>query len=224
MCYVEGYDYYAFCDQDDYWLPEKIEVAVSKLSHESSVHPKLYCGSYSLVDESLNAIKVTNKKDVVPSFQNAIFKNFCTGCTCVIDSELRQAAVSSSYKGELPMHDWWLLLTAYCVGNVIYDNNSYIYYRQHDSNVVGGMDSSMFKLIRYVRYILSSDNTRSKLIDNLLLNYGSLGGENIKYLNGLSHASKNLFFRFKLLIKHPFSYAYISDRLSATFLFIIGRF
>ena len=46
--------YIGFCDQDDYWLPEKIERAVEKLKRYDA--PALYCGAKTLVDENLERL------------------------------------------------------------------------------------------------------------------------------------------------------------------------
>ena len=39
--HVDGYDYYAFCDQDDVWKPEKIKRAITLISKEEKQHPNL---------------------------------------------------------------------------------------------------------------------------------------------------------------------------------------
>ena len=35
------------------------------------------------------------------------------------------------------MHDFWIYLVGTCFGTVIYDEESYIYYRQHGANELG---------------------------------------------------------------------------------------
>ncbi|MCB1659487.1 MAG: glycosyltransferase, partial [Pseudomonadales bacterium] len=41
----DNFDYYAFADQDDYWLPEKLISAVNKLEQQSTDKPLLYCSA-----------------------------------------------------------------------------------------------------------------------------------------------------------------------------------
>ena len=48
-------DYYAFSDQDDYWLPEKLDVATSKLAPYGD-EPALYFSQTQLVDKDLKEI------------------------------------------------------------------------------------------------------------------------------------------------------------------------
>ena len=42
----EHADYYAFCDQDDVWLPEKVERGVAALEKERNDVPLLYSSGY----------------------------------------------------------------------------------------------------------------------------------------------------------------------------------
>ena len=46
-------DYYAFCDQDDVWLPEKLEVALENIvTNQSDDVAYLYCGRTKYVTEN----------------------------------------------------------------------------------------------------------------------------------------------------------------------------
>lgn len=38
-------DYYAFCDQDDVWLPEKLKVAIDKIRESNEAMPCMYISS-----------------------------------------------------------------------------------------------------------------------------------------------------------------------------------
>ena len=53
-------DYLAFSDQDDIWLPEKIQNAVEKLDYYTV--PALYAGNKILIDQNDSIIKENNKK------------------------------------------------------------------------------------------------------------------------------------------------------------------
>ena len=50
-------EYYAFSDQDDYWLPTKLQVAVNVLKSADSRKSALYYSRTTLVDENLLPIK-----------------------------------------------------------------------------------------------------------------------------------------------------------------------
>ena len=46
---IEGYDYYVFADQDDFWLDNKIASEIAKLDN---MELELYCGNGMVVDEN----------------------------------------------------------------------------------------------------------------------------------------------------------------------------
>lgn len=134
------FSFCAFCDQDDYWLPEKIERAlevIDKVScQDNGTNPNLYCSAVELVDEQLQHIPTNIKKEIRPAFSNALVENVVTGCTVVMDKKMYEVMLNymPSY---CIMHDWWMYLVGTCFGRVIYDENAYIKYRQHGNNVMG---------------------------------------------------------------------------------------
>ena len=130
-------DYLAFCDQDDVWMPEKMERAVTLLSQAETDRPLLYCGRPLLTDENLNPIEtVWSDGQMRPSFGNALIENICTGCTSVMNRALADI-LRLSHPAFTLMHDRWFYLVASCFGEVIYDTKACIYYRQHGNNTVG---------------------------------------------------------------------------------------
>lgn len=127
-------DYVAFCDQDDIWLEKKIEAAVVKLEQEKG--PALYCSNKILVDSTGNPMKKQDIRKRRPGFGNAVVECICTGCTAVMNQELAEI-LKEKVPEHAILHDWWTYLAASYVGKVIYDEQAYIYYRQHQENVVG---------------------------------------------------------------------------------------
>lgn len=151
-------DYYALADQDDVWMEDKIEAAVKKLQEmerecqqppnggnekKEAFRPLLYCGAQLLTDEDLHPIESQPKFPVhQPCFGNALVQNICTGCTAVYNSALAELLRKSKPEFTI-MHDWWLYLLASCYGQVYYDPEPHIYYRQHGRNVYGAKISRL---------------------------------------------------------------------------------
>ena len=130
-------DYYAFSDQDDVWLPEKIRRAVEMLEKQDGNRPLLYASETILVDEHLRKLPMYTKvSKTVPSFGNALVENICAGCTEVFNNQLLQL-VNKKTPEYVVMHDWWLYLCASAFGNVCFDSKSFILYRQHLDNQLG---------------------------------------------------------------------------------------
>ncbi len=138
-------DYYAFSDQDDVWLGDKLSRAISIIDKNSFVEKNgrsneiayLYTCAPLLVDSELNIIDSNiDRSDPEPSFKNALIENICVGCTEVFNKKLFNI-VNDRFPEFTIMHDWWLYLTASCFGKVYYDNEPGILYRQHEGNVLG---------------------------------------------------------------------------------------
>lgn len=133
-------DYYAFADQDDYWMPEKLSVGIKKIEEmkkDSDDIPLLYCCRPKLVDENLNPLVSEIKRPPMrPSFNNALIENIVTGCTIVMDRNLRDMVKAAPPRYTV-MHDWWFYIIASSFGRVYYDETPHICYRQHGGNEVG---------------------------------------------------------------------------------------
>ena len=140
------FNYYAFSDQDDVWDSRKLISAINMLKSKEE-KPSLYMSALNVVDENLNLIE-TKKVDGNYSFEGEMIKNFATGCTMVLNKKLRD--IINNYKPNyIIMHDSWITRVCYAIGgNVIIDDNSYIKYRQHTSNVLGYKDEGFQKLKR----------------------------------------------------------------------------
>lgn len=134
-------DFYGFADQDDVWMPEKIERAVALLKARKTNIPLLYCGDTYVTDERLNVLK-KDCKNPHPSWGNALVQNICTGCTAMINKRLRDI-IKDTRPQKIVMHDWWLYLTAELYGETVYDNEAYIKYRQHGNNAYGTKTSKL---------------------------------------------------------------------------------
>lgn len=161
-------DYLAFSDQDDIWLPEKIQNAVEKLDYYTV--PALYAGNKILIDQNDSIIKENNKKKKKPSFSNALIENICTGCTIVMNKKL-----ADNLKIYIPkqaiLHDWWCYLVASYLGIVVYDEQAYILYRQHGNNIIGQNRNIIKKIEFNIKYILKNRGKLSKQLKEFQKNY-----------------------------------------------------
>ena len=128
--------YFAFCDQDDIWEKNKISHAIEMLSAQRNHQPLLYCGRLKIVDEHLSFRGLSKVPSRKPSFKNAIVENVADGCTSVFNVHLRDLIVGS-IPGSALMYDWWLYLVVSAFGNIVYDEEPKILYRQHPDNLIG---------------------------------------------------------------------------------------
>lgn len=126
--------YAAFCDQDDVWLPDKLEVAVSGIEHFEG--PAMYCSAVTLVTEDLAEVKVHRRCVRGPSFDNVLVENIATGYTIVLNRPGIDPLASRN-PTKVVMHDAWCHLVIAGCGEVVYDCRPYVLYRLHRGNAVG---------------------------------------------------------------------------------------
>lgn len=137
-------DYYAFADQDDIWLPNKLKTAAIML--EKNETALLYASNQTIIDSKANILGKRYKESPPVDLFNIIDKNYLAGCTMVFDKKLAEILKDNRANENIlksRMHDTWIAAVADCFGNIIYDEQSYILYRQHGNNVVGIKKSSI---------------------------------------------------------------------------------
>lgn len=218
-------DYYAFCDQDDVWLPDKLKTAVSKLVEFEEDIPSLYFGAYQMTDEKLNCIETHLKRPVIDLY-HALVDNSATGCTLVFNAKLLKEACRYT-PSFITMHDDWLYLLCHSLGgNVVYDESPHVLYRQHGNNAVGGIKLSLFEKykIRIEKVFLKGNRYRSRLASEILNGYSdSISSNNLKVLNAFVNYHSG--FRRTLIV---FDYHYykgygLGDCIRLFVMFLTGK-
>lgn len=128
-------EYYAFADQDDIWLKDKLSCAVNKLK-EKEERPALYFSQTQLTDENLNKKESVIINPLLTFGESLIYK-FIGGCTMVMNNKLR-ISISDKLPKIMPMHDIWIYSIAMAIDAfVVFDKSRHILYRQHSNNTVG---------------------------------------------------------------------------------------
>lgn len=147
-------DYFAFADQDDVWMPAKLENALSMLVPHSSSEPLLYCSRLEYVDAQLEH-RGYSKTPTQVGFANALVENVAIGCTVVLNREARRIIIERLPARAL-MHDWWCYLVISAFGRVIYDERFGLKYRLHGSNAIGAptnvVQQITHRLVRFLKH------------------------------------------------------------------------
>ena len=130
--------YFAFCDQDDLWHPDKLERALRWLQTVPADTPALYCSRTVLVDEHDQTIGQSHLFTHPPGFRNALVQSIAGGNTMVFNRTARALLQSAGPAVEAITHDWWAyMLVTGCGGRVHYDPEPTLRYRQHGQNQFG---------------------------------------------------------------------------------------
>lgn len=127
-------EYFAFCDQDDVWQPQKLTRAVAAIAGDAG--PALYCSNVNLVGGDLTPIGVPPANGDT-SFGHVLFENVAFGCTTVMNRAAHESIASHPPLDDVVMHDWWCALVVAAMGRIRYDPEPALLYRQHARNAVG---------------------------------------------------------------------------------------
>ncbi len=129
--------FFAFCDQDDVWLPDKLTRAVKSFQTVKATEAGFYCARQKLVDENLCPLGLSPKINRQPGLGNALVQNIATGCTILMNREARRHVIGAAApQGTLHDH-WTYLVVCAAAGRVFFDQEPSILYRQHGGNAVG---------------------------------------------------------------------------------------
>ncbi|MCI8623092.1 MAG: glycosyltransferase family 2 protein [Provencibacterium sp.] len=187
-------DYLMLCDQDDVWLPDKIERTLQKMKELErrfgvgtplAIHTDL-----RVVDEDLRLLAPSYRERAGIDFSRLAFRfqlvqATMTGCTVMYNRAL--AAFFDKAPRFFVMHDWWVMLTASAFGQVGQVLEPTLLYRQHRDNAVGAEDvrSLGFRLKQLVHF----REARRRMLETylqaesfLLLYRGRLSPEQLELL------------------------------------------
>ena len=137
VVHCPGYDYYAFCDQDDYWYPDKLQAGIALLAGQN--RPAMSFANARLVDAEKNPIgrNVYNRQPHL-DFYSVLCSGGILGCTVIFNSYLAQLLQHFSHPAQLVMHDYYCaVICTLFDGVILYDPQPRMDYRQHGKNVVG---------------------------------------------------------------------------------------
>jgi len=130
-------EYLMFCDQDDIWLSNKIEVSLNILKQTEQINrnaPCLVYGRLHIMDELGHELKEEiNYTHYHPQFNNIIIQNPMFGCTMMINKELID--LMAYIPNDIENHDYWVALIAVFFGRCTAIQEKIILYRQHINNV-----------------------------------------------------------------------------------------
>lgn len=139
-------DAIALCDQDDVWLPEKLERGWAALDGTAT----LYAAATWVCDARLEGKRMSRRPTCTPSFRHALVQNIAGGNTMMINRagfDLIRQAIGGIEK--LTVHDWWLYQVMTGAGaRIVFDPEPVLLYRQHGRNEIGANDGIGAKIRR----------------------------------------------------------------------------
>lgn len=125
-------DYIFFSDQDDVWLPGKVEKMLPYLQKDNYVISDAYVTNDNLeIKERLSSWRKYKK-----GYWQNLYKSIYAGCTSAFTKKIKNYALPFPVSSFI-QHDNWIGLLCELKFNVVYIDEPLIYYRRHNSNTSG---------------------------------------------------------------------------------------
>jgi glycosyltransferase involved in cell wall biosynthesis len=201
----KDFDYYAFCDQDDVWMPDKLIKAIEKIESVSGC--ATYCSSETYVDEHLNKIDgIYSNLDELPTgwfkAQWSLSVSLVgLGCTFVWNKAMQDEINKVRISGLKFGHDQFISILAPLVGKLYRDGESHILYRQHSNNTGEKRYKNKYSISRILKRIFSRehDNDNLKIRKFIYAHYDNVPEKNRRLLKYSIDYRTNVISMFKML-------------------------
>lgn len=190
-------DYYAFCDQDDIWDADKLEVSIRKLKNDVC----LYACNCRIIDENE---KILQQKYMSVPLEISIPKLFISGiaqgCAMTFTNALREYILGLDISC-VTMHDSTIMLYAVVFGKVYWDEVPHFGYRAHSNNVVAKDNKNFWQKLKttYKGWKNESQNSKCRVAADLINNVESIEKYDLEFLQNVANYRKSFISKVKLL-------------------------
>ena len=168
-------DFYMFCDHDDVWKSNKIEITLKNMLRlsEQNDRPLIVHTDLEVVDVNLNPIassfwKYLNvkEKDFNDKYFHLAYNNV-TGCTMMINNKAKDVSLPVHYRAQ--MHDSWITASVLWHDGIILSvPYQTILYRQHGKNTIGANELPKFiDKFHSLRKLVQKTNRQAEVAESL---------------------------------------------------------
>lgn len=177
-------NYIMFCDQDDLWLPEKIEETLHRMRSLELQYPGLPLLIHTDMTVADRDLRVNSDSfwayqhlnPELTQLSDLLMLNNVTGCTMMINRELKRRALPVP-EGAI-IHDWWFALVASGFGKIDHLPASTLIYRQHGGNEMGAVRYSFGYFAGRIRNLGQSAELARRIVKQGQF-YFSMHGEGL---------------------------------------------
>ncbi len=220
--YIKNFEYllrqvknnlYMLSDQDDVWLPEKIEKSADVLKREkadlvyadlevvdqnlTTVYPSF--GDFMLLNRKIKKMSNPGKSTQTVwvtekgNWKSNYLYNCVTGCTLLSKKKFIKDILPLPCNSKYMVHDYWMAVVVSSKGRLAYMTEKYIKYRQHGNNQIGtDKISHKFKKL---------DQVRDLFLDVKLGVFGSYVENNNRFPKEVQKLNTEAYEYFKMLTK-----------------------
>ena len=163
--------YVLFCDQDDIWEENKIQVLKQAMDDLESEYgkeiPLMVHSDCSLINEEGEPVGDSffahqGWDPGAVTLPRLLVQNNVTGCTLIMNPPLAKLVAENGKARELFMHDWFIALTAASFGRIAFVNRPLTRYRQHGDNAIGASKQSL--PVRALAALMNRDKARRRIL------------------------------------------------------------
>lgn len=190
-------DYYAFCDQDDVWDSDKLEMGLNTLKEDTH----LYVCNCRVINENEKIIMEKRTKGMPNLTLKSIFMGGCPqGCSMLFTEALRNYLCNCSINC-VPMHDIIVILYALTFGKIYWDETPRFGYRVHENNVVAQNNKTKISKLKTKvwNWKNSSQNSMAIVSKDLLINAKCLSEDEKMYLQKICKYKNSILVKNNLI-------------------------
>lgn len=218
---VEGFEFYAFSDQDDFWEKDKLHQGCLKLQKITSDIPAVYYSNLKVADENLNVYRTTKLQKRKQSLESLIMRRSIAGCTMIFNKCLWKKIADVGATNDMLKrgHDSFIMSLCYALGGtVVCDANAYIIYRQHSLNTSGSSHGVVHRVKKEWNSLIKKRGNEPSIARSLLKNWGKeIIPEEDKILRLVASSDTSFLSRVKIF----FSRRFVTGNLILT---VAGKF
>lgn len=207
-------DYYAFCDQDDFWESYKLEYFIEKVKIGIN-NPILYYSNYYICDNQLNVLS-DGEINTSPSLNNIILQCPSNGMTMVINHKMREVVIDK-IPDTTYGHDWWISLVAISLGEIVIDERQTVKWRRNDNSLTGKEYRGIPKQLLRLKKVFDGERfqkTQKQIVDFNRIYGESIDSDKMNILNLFTYDS-DIKFKYlkKLMCKKKYSFRKLDEIL-----------
>ena len=133
LSWADKGDYWAFCDQDDIWYPDKLAKAVTWMEQKDAGIPLLYHSAFELGNTDLSKITSYRPGKFDYRFYNSITSNLFFGFAVTINRTLYEMLIQANPE-VIKYHDWFAAMITAAFGKYHLSEQVEAIHRQHGNN------------------------------------------------------------------------------------------
>ena len=220
-------DWFAWADDDDIWMPEKIATAIARLRAVPASRPAIFASRTILVDADRKKLGLSRIPAAPSEFRRMLAQNPVSGNTMVFNRAARDLLMI----GDVPdvfAHDWWLGILVLGNGGVLeYETAPLVEYVQHAGNRIGASRTVRQKLRKFIRSFLGSLQERNaRHIRALESRRDMLSDGNREIVDAFAeaHDSRSLFERINVLMRFGIRRDSLLENIALLLLCVLRRY